>query len=114
MILKERLGTRWGYFDTYIQNKPCTVKMLVVNPHEALSLQYHHYRDEYWILIEGHPHIKIRDREYFPEPGAEFSIGREEVHRIVARHDLVRIIEISTGHFDEKDIVRLEDKYGRR
>jgi mannose-6-phosphate isomerase len=49
-----------------------------------------------------------------PEVEEKLFIPRETVHRLsaVGEGD-VRILEISFGAFDEDDIVRLEDVYGR-
>ena len=44
----------------------------------------------------------------------EFFIPRLVKHRIETCDSLVRILEISYGIFDEKDIFRLEDIYERR
>jgi mannose-6-phosphate isomerase len=41
-------------------------------------------------------------------------IPRETVHRLSAiAEESVRVLEVSFGEFDEDDIVRLEDVYGR-
>ncbi len=34
-------------------------------------------------------------------------------HRLSAGSDGIQLLEIATGTFDEKDIERLEDDYGR-
>jgi len=43
----------WGGFIKFIDNKPCTVKILQIKKGEALSLQSHKLRDEFWYLISG-------------------------------------------------------------
>ncbi len=49
-----------------------------------------------------------------PEKGEKIFIPRETAHRLSAPGDeSVRILEVSLGEFDEEDIVRLEDVYGR-
>ncbi len=46
--------------------------------------------------------------------GEELFIPRQTVHRLSAvGEQAVRILEISFGEFDEEDIVRLDDVYGR-
>jgi mannose-6-phosphate isomerase len=45
--------------------------------------------------------------------GEELFIPRETVHRLFTEGEEVRILEISFGEFDEEDIVRLDDVYGR-
>jgi mannose-1-phosphate guanylyltransferase/mannose-6-phosphate isomerase len=49
-----------------------------------------------------------------PEVGEELFVPRGTVHRLSAEGDEpVRILEVSFGEFDEGDIVRLDDVYGR-
>ena len=43
----------------------------------------------------------------------EVNIGIREKHRISAGKEGIEFLEISFGDFDEEDIVRYEDKYGR-
>jgi mannose-1-phosphate guanylyltransferase/mannose-6-phosphate isomerase len=47
------------------------------------------------------------------KPGDEFNIAELESHRVEAKDDTVQILEISYGNFEEEDIIRLEDAYGR-
>ena len=50
----------------------------------------------------------------FPEIGEKVFIPRGTVHRLSSSAEKeVRILEISFGEFDEEDIVRLDDVYGR-
>ena len=48
-----------------------------------------------------------------PEAGEKLFIPRQTVHRLSAGEGPVRLLEISFGEFDEEDIIRLEDLYGR-
>ena len=104
----------WGQFDQFTQSEVVTVKILSVNPDTSLSLQYHNHRDEFWRVISGHPLLTIGENKIKANPGDEFTILRKEKHRIEAKDNAVQILEISyDDHFDENDIVRIEDKYGR-
>lgn len=47
------------------------------------------------------------------EAGNDCFVPREIQHRIKGGTETLRMIELAYGDFDEKDIVRLEDKYGR-
>ena len=107
------LSFPWGTEDLLVYNKPVTVKLLYVKFGEAPSLQYHHHRDEFWKIISGNPKIIIGDEIFYPKIGEEFNIPATVKHRISATADNVVILEISMGDFDESDIVRVEDKYGR-
>ena len=105
----------WGSFTRFTHNEPSTVKLLYVRAGEELSLQYHAHRQEFWRIISGSPKIIVGDTEYHPKPGEDFAIAAGTLHEIIALPggDDVVILEISTGVFDEDDIVRVKDKYNR-
>lgn len=104
----------WGQFDQFTRSEVVTVKVLFINPHNSLSLQYHNHRDEFWRVLSGHPILTIGENKINAKPGDEFRISKLEKHRMEATDDFVQILEISyDDNFDEEDIVRLEDKYGR-
>ncbi len=103
----------WGSFIEFTKNKLSTVKILIVNPGEEFSLQYHKNREEFWYVLSGSPTVIIGNEKFIAEKGDEFIVKKGEKHRISAKDTEVRILEISFGEFDEDDIVRIEDKYGR-
>ena len=103
----------WGWFREFIKNEPSTVKILFVKKGEAFSLQRHLHRDEFWRVLIGHPDITVDERTIRAKMGDEFEISRETNHRISASIDDVEVLEVSRGEFNENDIVRKEDKYGR-
>jgi mannose-6-phosphate isomerase len=104
----------WGRFEQYTHNALSTVKVITVEPGGSLSLQYHHRRDELWVVLDEGAEIELGDTVIRPQVGERILIPRTTVHRLSAAGDgPVRILEISFGEFDENDIVRLEDVYGR-
>ncbi|OGI68368.1 mannose-6-phosphate isomerase [Candidatus Nomurabacteria bacterium RIFCSPHIGHO2_01_FULL_42_15] len=104
----------WGQFDQFTHDEATTVKILSINPENSLSLQYHNHRDEFWRVISGHPVLTIGGNKINAKPGDEFTIPKTVAHRIEATRDAVLILEVSYGGtFDENDIIRLEDNYGR-
>jgi mannose-6-phosphate isomerase len=104
----------WGKFEQYTHNMLSTVKVITVEPGGSLSLQYHHWRDELWVVLDEGAEIQLGDTVIRPQGGERIFIPRTTVHRLSAAGDRpVRILEISFGEFDENDIVRLEDVYGR-
>ncbi|MEI6843455.1 MAG: phosphomannose isomerase type II C-terminal cupin domain [bacterium] len=109
----KKLSFPWGTEDLFVLNTPVTVKFLYVKKGEAPSLQYHHHREEFWRVVSGNPELTIGAEKAVAHPGEEFNIPKETQHRISATTDDVVVLEISTGEFDEADIIRLEDKYGR-
>lgn len=103
----------WGGFREFLKNETATVKILFIKKGEVFSLQKHQYRDEFWKVLVGDPDITIDDKTVRAKVGDEFEIPPELNHRIQAPANDVEILEISRGKFDENDIVRIEDKYGR-
>ena len=104
----------WGKFEQYTHNLPSTVKVITVRPSEALSLQYHNCRDELWVALDPGAQVEVGDQSLNLEPEEMVFIPRRTPHRLSAiGEEPVRILEISLGEFDEYDIVRLEDVYGR-
>ena len=104
----------WGTFLRFTQNTQSTVKIITVNAGEAFSLQKHALRSEFWHILSGSATITVGDSVHKATPGEQFFIAKEVVHRAEAGSTGVQFLEISFGEFDEGDIVRLEDKYGRR
>lgn len=104
----------WGRFEQYTHNLPSTVKIITVAPGGTLSRQYHHRRDELWVILDKGAQVQLGEEVLEPETGEKIFIPRETVHRLSAAGEReVRILEISFGEFDEEDIVRLDDVYGR-
>lgn len=103
----------WGSFRQYTNNELSTVKMIHVKSGSRLSLQYHKKREEFWTVISGNPLVVIGDDIFKASPGDEYCIAKEIRHRIEAPGDDVCILEISFGDFDEDDIFRIEDDFGR-
>lgn len=102
----------WGKFEQFTLNETSTVKILTVKVGESLSLQYHHHRDEFWRVIKGKVKVTVGDKEIEAKEGDEFFIKRESKHKAEGIEE-TKILEISYGEFDEKDNIRLEDKYER-
>ena len=103
----------WGEFERFTFNAPSTVKILVINPGQSTSLQLHHHRDEYWHVLSGNGTLTIGDNDVDAVPERNYLVPRTTKHRISGGTEALMILEISTGTFDEEDIVRLEDNYGR-
>jgi hypothetical protein len=59
--------------------------------------------------------IELGEEVFDPQPEETVFIPRGTVHRLsCVGENPARILEVSFGVFDEDDIVRLEDAYGRR
>lgn len=103
----------WGNFRQYSLNEPSTVKIITVHAGEALSLQRHEHRDELWIVLDDGLLVEIDGTTTQASTGDEFFVPRGAVHRVAGGTTGGRFLEVAFGRFDEQDIERLEDRYGR-
>jgi mannose-6-phosphate isomerase-like protein (cupin superfamily) len=112
----------WGNFEVLYEDAWCKVKRITVNPKHRLSVQSHEFRDEVWVIVSGHATAQInRNRseygwfEYSLGVGKILTIDRGHLHRMENKQkDLLVFIETQTGEsFEETDIIRYEDDYGR-
>ena len=103
----------WGRFEKFHENKLSTVKLIYITPNRRLSLQYHTHRNEFWRIINGTAEVEVDGKTFGVKEGDNISIGSKSHHRIKALASGCTVLEISYGHFDEDDIVRIEDDFNR-
>jgi mannose-6-phosphate isomerase len=103
----------WGNFERFTLNEPCTVKIITVEPNQQLSLQQHEHRDEEWKILRGAGTVTVDGLESPVQEGEDLRILRGQKHRVTSGPEGLQFLEISFGDFDERDITRFEDKYGR-
>lgn len=103
----------WGEETWITDKKPSMVKIITVFSGEENSLQYHKNRDEYWRILSGNGYAVIDDKEIPLKLGVDCFIPRMMKHRMKGGTENLVLLELAFGDFDENDIVRLEDKYGR-
>lgn len=120
----------WQGEDKMLRNNPLggpflrspkhTVKVLTVNAGGILSLQSHDLRDEYWVPLEtGLVAYLTKDGQSVPS--AKLLRAHEVIHvEKGALHRLmnptattISLVEIIDGYYDEEDIKRYHDAYGR-
>lgn len=112
--MKKRIDKKlWGWEEIYSVNKKSSVKVLNVKPRQKFSLQKHKHRAELWRIVEGNCKVWLENKKIRAKPGDEFFIPAGKLHRVEAFSKTVKVLEISFGKFDAKDIVRVEDDYGR-
>ena len=109
----EKEDRPWGNFERFTLNEKTTVKIITVNAGEAFSLQTHEHRDEFWRVLKGSGMIHIGGKDHEAHEGKEFFSPRGSQHRVTGGPDGIVFLEIAFGDFDENDIKRLEDRYGR-
>ena len=111
-----RVEKPWGHELIWAETELYVGKVLHVKAGHALSIQYHENKDETIHLLSGEMHFLVGPNaesmvEVPLQIGESFRITPGTVHRMIAVTD-VDILEASTPHLD--DVVRLEDRYGRR
>ena len=105
----------WGFYVVLADEESHKVKRIVVHPGKRLSLQRHRKRREHWHLIRGEARVTRDGEEIYLKAGESADIPRGAWHRIenTGKGELV-FIEVQTGEsFDEGDIERREDDFGR-
>lgn len=103
----------WGGFERLTLNEPVTVKFLRITPSKRLSLQRHQKRSEWWRVLTGNGTASVDDAEYTIAAGSTVEVPQGATHRLEAGPDGLTLLEIAFGDFDENDIERLEDDFGR-
>lgn len=105
----------WGRWSVLDEGPGYKVKMIEVSPGHRLSLQYHHYRSEYWVVVQGRARIVIGNQNQELGPMQSVMIPERTIHRIENPYtETLRIVEVQQGiRLEEDDIIRLEDDYHR-
>ncbi len=103
----------WGNFERFTLNEQTTVKIITVEADQSISLQTHEHRDEFWRILSGSGTVVIDGIEREAKAGDQFFSKRGGKHRVEGGHHGLTFLEIAFGEFDEHDIIRLEDRYGR-
>lgn len=111
----KRVDKPWGYELHWAVTDRYVGKVLHVKAGHALSLQYHVRKEETIMLWSGKLLFEIGRADALTKlemkPGDRVHVTPGTVHRMTAIEDC-DIFEVSTPELD--DVVRLEDRYGRR
>jgi mannose-6-phosphate isomerase-like protein (cupin superfamily) len=126
MFISEKEQRPWGSMIKFLENKRGTTKVLMVNKGEALSLQYHYQRDQLYFMLDDGFEITIGETGKAEETGSKlrivkakkgdmFVFNKKTLHRAEYKGDKAfgMYLEVAVGEYDEKDIVRLADRYNR-
>ena len=103
----------WGSFLQYAHNEPVTVSLMTVQPHSRLSLQSHSHRSELWIALDSNAEIQVGDTVFNANEGDEYWIPANIKHRLGAKGNATRVLEVAFGDWQQDDITRYEDDYHR-
>lgn len=109
-ILVER---PWGWYRVLHTGADYQVKELYVKPYHQLSLQSHKKRSEVWTVVFGRGSCIIGVENKSLSVGDVVKIKKGQIHRLSAQNEPIKIIEVQVGDYDESDIERYMDDYGR-
>ena len=106
----------WGHELIWAHTSRYVGKILHIKRGESLSLQYHEQKDETIMVLSGllrfeHYAEGETPRHTDLSPHQPFHITPGLRHRMTALED-TDVVEVSTPELD--DVVRLEDRYGRK
>lgn len=107
----------WGSFKNHHSMPGVHLKTLHVKAGSKLSLQRHKHRSETWVLVAGEADATIGEslenlRQVALQVNEPFYVPAGTIHRLSSENGGT-LVEIAYGQFDENDIERLEDIYGR-
>jgi len=105
----------WGGFRQYAHNQDVTVSLMAVKPGRRLSLQSHTGRAELWVVLDEGALVEVGGEKIYPQAGDEIWIPAGAAHRLssVDHEQSVRVLEIAFGNWQQEDITRYEDDFGR-
>jgi len=104
----------WGRFEQFAQNERSTVKIIEIETGKRLSLQSHQHREEWWIALDDGVVAEIDSVQKILKKGEQVFVSKGSKHRLSCEKGSARVLEIAFGEFDEEDIVRYEDDWGRK
>jgi mannose-6-phosphate isomerase len=112
MISEER---PWGSYTVLHTEETCQVKKLIVDPGMRISLQSHKFRAEHWFIVSGTGLVQLDDKNKEVKAGDSVDVPIGTKHRIsCTSKDPLTFVEVQTGSsFEENDIIRYEDDFGR-
>lgn len=106
----------WGVYDSIDNGLRYQVKRITVKPGAKLSVQMHHHRAEHWIVVSGTAKVTNGDQTLLLAENQSTYIPVGQVHALENPGVIpLELIEVQSGSYlGEDDIVRFEDRYGRR
>lgn len=105
----------WGHYENLVEDADHKMKRIVVAPEKRLSLQKHARRAERWVVIRGEGVVTLDGEDIAMKAGDTVFIPKGAAHRMTNPGGEPLVFgEVQLGdYFDEDDIIRLEDDFGR-
>jgi mannose-1-phosphate guanylyltransferase/mannose-6-phosphate isomerase len=114
-VTHRKVARPWGWYDSIDRGETFQVKRICVKAGASLSLQFHHYRAEHWIVVKGLARVTNGDQVFLLKENESTYIPIGAKHRLENPGQIdLEMIEVQSGSYlGEDDIVRIEDSYGR-
>jgi mannose-1-phosphate guanylyltransferase len=106
----------WGHYDSIDFGERDQVKRITVKPGARLSVQMHHHRAEHWVVVRGTARVQKGNETIMLGENESTYIPLGEIHALENPGKIpLELIEIQSGSYlGEDDIVRFDDRYGRK
>ncbi len=91
---KDRVETRWGWYDVVLDIPKLKVKMLHIEPGKKLSLQRHEKRSEFFFMPNGEIRMNLPGVWHAPQ---------------APENEALDILEVQIGESEEGDIERISE-----
>ncbi len=101
----------WGWELWFARSAQYVGKIIHIRKGHRLSKQYHRFKHETVYTQRGVWVLELENKKRRMTPGTFAVIAPKRVHRFTAPYGDVDLLEVSTPQV--KDVVRLEDDYGR-
>ncbi|MGN6772327.1 MAG: mannose-1-phosphate guanylyltransferase/mannose-6-phosphate isomerase [Rhizobiaceae bacterium] len=106
----------WGHYDSIDFGERDQVKRITVKPGAKLSVQMHHHRAEHWVVVRGTAKVQKGNETIMLSENQSTYIPLGEIHALENPGKIpLELIEVQSGSYlGEDDIVRFDDRYGRK
>ena len=114
--IHRRVYRPWGHYDCIDRGERFQVKRLVVKPGQGASLQIHHHRAEHWVVVRGTAKVQRGEEAFMLSENESTYIPIGVAHSLENPGVIpLEMVEVQSGSYlGEDDIVRLDDRYGRK
>ena len=111
LVKSKKVIKPWGWEFWFAHSKHYVGKIIFVKKGHRLSKQYHRFKHETIYADSGRWVLEIAGRKRAMKPGDSAEVKPRVIHRFTAPYEDIRLLEVSTPQV--KDVIRLEDDYGR-
>ena len=111
----EKSERPWGRYEVLQESATHKTKCIWMKPGARLSYQRHKFRAEHWFIVQGSGVVTIDGVDSPVQAGDSVEFGIGVLHRLAnTGSEEIIFVEVQTGtSFDESDIERIEDDFGR-